>query len=123
MVHQSGSDKRTMRKLAITAIALTVLMVVLFAAYSAVFDRSPPHGMIDQSYYCCEKCRSLRGGIWGTGPLKILNGSNSRFCIHEWKEINKEQFKQRATDWHGTDWAAEGWFWNDGREEVKESAR
>ena len=73
-------------------IIITILISVLFLMrIFSPFNRKPKSKyMIFVGYYKCEKCRSLEGGIYGKGPMKILHSKKSIWCIHKWEEINKK---------------------------------
>ena len=90
---------------------VAVIPFSLVMAYLAVVDRSPPHGMIDKSYWRCEKCGSLQGGIWGKGPTKFFDGPNRRWCVHRWEEISRDEFKRLASEQYGEDWSQESDRW------------
>jgi hypothetical protein len=95
--------------------ACAVFSISLAVAYGAQKANKPtPHPIIGTSYYCCDKCLSLEGGMWGKtakGTLKKYSGSYKKECIHEWREISKEEFKSLATKYYSVDWSKEHWFW------------
>jgi hypothetical protein len=74
-------------------------------------DEPPPHAMIEQAYYYCNRCDSLEGGNYGKGPFKSLPGKGKTECVHDWKTISHQEFKKLATEKHGVDWSKEIPFW------------
>ena len=88
-------------------LALTVTLLFLSSCVSQR-DRAPERdGYVVHAYHYCEKCRSLQGGVYEKGPFKAFPGENKKNCIHEWQEISRERFFQRATERYDVDWSKE----------------
>lgn len=98
--------------------ALLILVVGLFglgAVLSGQFlrrDRPPPHKMIEEAYFVCSKCQSAQGGIYGKGPFKNFRGETASRCVHDWKRVSRDEFKQVAAKVYHQDWTAEIPFWS-----------
>ena len=75
-------------------------------------DRPPDHKMIEMTFFTCEKCRSLEGGIYGKGPFKSFHTTEAKKCIHQWQTISMGEFKALATQRNEIDWSREIPFWN-----------
>src|SRR3954452_9927004 len=92
------------RLLAVTCLAL----VWPFGGGRPRPNQPPPRPLIGNVYYHCPKCHSLRGGIWGKGPVKHFNGPAGRSCVHDWKEVSRQEFKALAVQFYAVDWLTKG---------------
>lgn len=71
----------------------------------------PKHAMIEQAYFKCEKCDSIQGGIYGKGPVKLLDSDKAQTCFHKWQRIDRTEFKKLGIDWFNINWEQEGFNW------------
>jgi hypothetical protein len=92
-------------------LAFSLLVVPALACGSEL----PPHKMIEEAYFVCEPSRSLKGGIFGKGPLRSFGPSPGSCAASEWRRVTREEFKSRATDWYAKDWTAEIPFFSEAR--------
>ena len=101
-----------MRKKKIIALGFVVVVlgVVLFLWQ---VDRGPYPVLppIANEYFSCEKCKSLDGGIYGKGPRESFRSSSAKWCVHDWRRIDRTEFKQAGAERFGIDWSKEGDFW------------
>ena len=93
---------------------LLFVILILFTSWQAR-KHPPSYGLIEQKYYVCRKFRLLEGGIYGKQLLLKFAPDNAQtWCWRdEWEEIDKDTFKQLATDWYGKTWSDETPFWQE----------
>jgi hypothetical protein len=94
-------------------------MIVALAGLGAVLgwqflrrDRPPHHAMIDEAYFICSRCGSAQGGVYGKGPFKDFRSEAASRCVHDWRRVSREEFKQFAGKAYHADWNAEIPFWS-----------
>jgi hypothetical protein len=107
-----GSEADVKRRILLIALLLGLAGVAL-ALYLRV-DRGPhdqPLPPITHEYFACEKCGSLDGGIYGKGPVKHFRTKTGHWCVHDWRLIDRAEFKRQATEVFGVDWSKEIPFW------------
>ncbi len=75
-------------------------------------NQPPSHGKVERAFFCCAKCDSLDGGIYGKGPTQSLRTPEAARCRHEWKPVSRDQFKELAHDNFGVDWAKQDPWWS-----------
>jgi hypothetical protein len=106
---------------------VTTIVVLAVVAWPFASNKNlpPKHPMIGHGYYCCEKCHTLAGGIWGKGPTRWFKGPGQKECVHVWKEISREEFKALAVRLYGVDWSTEipFWHWEEDSAKVLEEAQ
>jgi hypothetical protein len=90
---------------------LLTISLLLLVSWPSSKDQPPKHGMIEEAYFCCDKCHTLEGGIWGKGPKKFFAGPGKKSCVHQWRRITRDEFKALAVKLYGFNWKSETWFW------------
>jgi hypothetical protein len=75
--------------------------------------------MIEMAFFKCEKCKSLEGGIYGKGPFQSLHTPTAKTCVHDWRSIDRAEFKFLGTEWQGIDWTKEIPFWSSEKNSVE----
>lgn len=97
-----------MKRRRVLLIAGCLLVVGLaFVLYRRV-DRGPhdgPFPPIAHEYHVCDKCGSLDGGVYGKGPHKRFRTDAGGWCAHDWRPIDRAEFKQQAAERFGVDWS------------------
>lgn len=76
------------------------------------YDQPPKTKMIEQAFFSCSKCGSLRGGVFGKGPTKRFQAATASHCVHDWQQVSYEEFKTLATQRFGVDWLKEIPYWS-----------
>jgi hypothetical protein len=92
---------------------ISVIACLLLGCAGCRTNQPPEHKTIDLSFFKCEKCKSLEGGIYGKGPFKSLHTIQAQNCVHDWQRIDMKEFKSLATERHSVDWSVEIPFWSE----------
>ncbi|MCX6928758.1 MAG: hypothetical protein NT154_36930 [Verrucomicrobia bacterium] len=94
-------------------VLIFVLTLVLFVSGCASrCDQPPKTKMIEQAFFSCSKCGSLRGGVFGKGPTKRFQAATASHCVHDWQPVSYDEFKALATQRFGVDWSKEIPYWS-----------
>jgi hypothetical protein len=91
------------------AVLIVTFIIVCFVFWP--FDKSPKYKMIESGFYVCDKCQSAEGGIYGKGPFKIFRSENAKWCIHNWRKVDKKEFIEFTFRVYKYDWSNEIPFW------------
>ena len=90
-----------------------VLTLALFVSGCASrHDQPPKTKMIEEAFFSCSKCGSLRGGIFGKGPTKRFQAATASHCVHDWQRVSHDEFKVLATQRFGVEWSKEIPYWS-----------
>jgi hypothetical protein len=101
------------RRVLLLAVGLLIVGVAL-GLYLRV-DRGPYPAFppIAREYHACDKCGSLDGGVYGKGPHKRFRTGAGGWCVHDWRPIDRAEFKRQAAEKFGVDWSQEIPFWSE----------
>jgi len=80
---------------------------VLCGGCASRYDRPPKTEMIEQAFFVCPKCGSLRGGVFGKGPTKRFQTAIAPHCVHDWRRVSRDEFKGIAARRFDVDWSKE----------------
>jgi len=98
-------------KFIIRILALCLCTFILSGCFGSLSKRPPAYGSIVEAFYVCEEKKLLVGGVWGKGPIRKFGLEDDSCWRNEWKELNRNEFKELATKWYGKNWANETPYW------------
>ena len=97
-------------------IGIAVLSFIAFILFLSFQSRKQPpsFGKYEEKYYVCRDQKLLEGGIFNKGPKKKFPENNNKLWCYqdEWEEIDKNTFKELASDWYGVNWEDDIPFWS-----------
>lgn len=97
----------------VVAAALVAVVAIGLCGCASRYNQPPNTMMIEEAFFTCSACGSLRGGVFGKGPTKQFQAASASNCVHDWQGISKREFQTLASERFGVDWSKEIPYWSE----------